>query len=68
MLIKYLYLFFTVSARLKHNYDSYSSKIRCLKKKGGDYYCDCFRIGNKFIKSRIVFRVVTWHYVSRTKN
>ena len=30
--------------------------------------CDCFRIGYKSIKSRIVFRVVTWHYVSRTKN
>ena len=29
--------------------------------------CDCFRIGYKSIKSRTVFRVVTWHYVS-TKN
>ena len=29
--------------------------------------CDCFRIGYKSIKSCIVFRVVTWHYVS-TKN
>ena len=36
----------------------------CLKR--DDYYnCDCSRIG---YKSRIVFRVVTRHYVSRTKN
>ena len=36
--------------------------------KRDDYYCDCFRIGYKSINwSRIVFRVVTSHYVSRTK-
>ena len=43
-------------------------KYDVLKKKRDDYYCDCFRIGYKSIKSRIVFRVVTRHYVSRTKN
>ena len=60
MLIKIFLLFFTaVSARLKHT---------MYKKKRDDYYCDCFRIGYKSIKSRIVFRVVTRHYVSRTKN
>ena len=40
-----------------------------MKKKRDDYYnCDCSRIGYKSIKSRIVFRVVTRHYVSHTKN
>ena len=69
MLIKYFYLVFTaVSSRLKHSEDCYSSKIRCIKKKRDDYYCDCSRIGYKSIKSRIVFRVVTRHYVSRTKS
>ena len=29
------------------------------KKERDDYYCDCFRVGYKSIKSRIVFRVVT---------
>ena len=64
MLIKYFNLFFTaVSARLKHN-----SKIRCSKKKRYDYYRNCFRNGYKSIKSCIVFRVVTSHYVSRNRN
>ena len=57
-----------MSTRLKHSYDCYSSKIRCIKRIRDGYYCDCFIIGYKSIKSRIVFRVVTTHYVSRTKN
>ena len=39
------------------------------KKKRHEYYCDCFRKKVcKAIKSRIVFGVVTSHYVSRTKS
>ena len=33
-----------------------------------DYYCDCFRNGYENINSRVVFRVVTSHYVSCAKN
>ena len=39
------------------------------KKKRHEYYCDCFRKKVcKAIKSRIVFGVVTSHYVLRTKS
>ena len=41
----------------------------CEKKKRWEYYCDCFRKKVcKAIKSRIVFGVVTSHYVSRTES
>ena len=39
-------------------------KIRLL----GYCYCDCIRNAYKSIKSRIVFRVVTGHFVSHTKS